>query len=139
CYGFNAFWRECIPIIPIECDGFEVEAQLNCRAVRAGLRILEVPSIERPRRYGTSHLRPLHDGWRILRTILRERRWQPALSVVPDPRVAEAARAAGRRITGAAQLSSSQNPRPRIPTARPRQQTSDLQPKRDWHGNNLPR
>lgn len=76
CYGYNAFWRCYAETIPINCDGFEVEAQLNSRAVRAGLRVTETPSYEWPRRYGASNLRPLRDGWRIARTILRERIWR---------------------------------------------------------------
>jgi hypothetical protein len=119
CYGFNAFWRECIPVIPIECDGFEVEAQLNCRAVRSGLRIIEVPSIERPRRHGVSHLMPLRDGWRILRTIMRERHWAPTRSAVPDAASAKAKRSSGQRTT-AAYPPAGQRARPNAPRTRPR-------------------
>ncbi|HKW21954.1 MAG TPA: glycosyltransferase family 2 protein, partial [Ktedonobacterales bacterium] len=118
CYGFNAFWRECIPVIPIECDGFEVEAQLNCRAVRSGLRIIEVPSIERPRQHGESHLMPLRDGWRILRAILRERHWKPTRAAVPDTQSRKAMRWKGQRITSAYPPS-----RPNAPRTRPRSAT----------------
>ena len=116
CYGFNAFWRECIPVIPIECDGFEVEAQLNCRAARAGLRILEVPSIERPRRHGQSNLAPIRDGWRILTTLLRERRWKPDPAVALDTQMTQTARSAGTRATGKPQMGG-QPARPSIPLA----------------------
>ncbi len=122
CYGFNAFWRECIPVIPIECDGFEVEAQLNCRAVRSGLRIIEVPSIERPRRHGESHLMPLRDGWRILRAILRERHWKPKHAPVHDAQVAKAKRTNGQRTT-AAYPPAGQRTRPNAPRTRPRSAT----------------
>lgn len=122
CYGFNAFWRECIPVIPIECDGFEVEAQLNCRAVRSGLRIIEVPSIERPRRHGTSHLMPLRDGWRILRAILRERHWKPKHTAVADTQSRKAMRSNGQRTT-AANPPAGQRGRPNAPRTRPRSAT----------------
>lgn len=122
CYGFNAFWRECIPIIPIECDGFEVEAQLNCRAVRSRVRIIEVPSIERPRRHGASHLRPLRDGWRILRTILTERHWQPPHHGGRDRTAAQQQRSPGhgQRVTAANPPGEQRRVRPRIPRTQPR-------------------
>ena len=46
---------------------------MNIRAAKAGLRIHEVPSFERPRLNGESNLRGCTDGWRILKLILRER------------------------------------------------------------------
>ncbi len=73
CYGFNAFWRRCLPFVTPDCDGFEVETLMNIRAARAGLRIHEVPSFEYDRRHGTSNLRARRDGMRVLRTIFAER------------------------------------------------------------------
>jgi hypothetical protein len=46
---------------------------MNVRALRQGLRITEVPSFEQSRIHGVSNLRTFRDGWRVLRTILRER------------------------------------------------------------------
>jgi glycosyltransferase involved in cell wall biosynthesis len=74
CYGYMAFWRRCLPQLAVDCSGFEVETLLTLRAARAGLNIVEVPSIERARIHGESNLRPVRDGVRILRTIVRERR-----------------------------------------------------------------
>ena len=85
CYGYNAFWRHCLPAIKVDCDGFEVETLINIRAARAGLRIIEVPSFEESRIHGNSNLRTFRDGWRVLRTIVRER-----LERAPDPRVRDA-------------------------------------------------
>jgi glycosyltransferase involved in cell wall biosynthesis len=73
CYGYNAFWRSCLPHLRVDCTGFEVETLITTRAARAGLRVAEVPSFERPRVHGESNLRTFRDGWRVLRTILRER------------------------------------------------------------------
>lgn len=73
CYGYNAFWRNCLEYIEIDCDGFEVETLLNIRAVKAGLCVVEVPSFEEERLHGTSNLRTFRDGWRVLRTIFHER------------------------------------------------------------------
>ncbi len=25
CYGYNAFWADCLPVMHVDCDGFEVE------------------------------------------------------------------------------------------------------------------
>ncbi len=81
CYGYNAFWKHCLDKVEIDCDGFEVETLLNLRTHKAGLKIVEVPSFERRRIFGTSNLRAIRDGWRVLKTILRERRRDnPALS-----------------------------------------------------------
>jgi glycosyltransferase involved in cell wall biosynthesis len=78
CYGYNAFWRHCLPAMSVDCAGFEVETLINIRIARAGLVIAEVPSFERDRMFGQSNLRTFRDGTRVLRTIIRERlRWTP--------------------------------------------------------------
>jgi peptidoglycan/xylan/chitin deacetylase (PgdA/CDA1 family) len=73
CYGYNAFWRSCLNHVRIDCDGFEVETLMNIRAHKAGLKIVEVPSTERPRVFGGSNLNAMRDGWRVLKTIVKER------------------------------------------------------------------
>jgi glycosyltransferase involved in cell wall biosynthesis len=73
CYGYMAFWRRCLPQLNVDCTGFEVETLLTLRAARAEFKIAEVPSVERNRIHGESNLRPIRDGLRIMRTILRER------------------------------------------------------------------
>ena len=82
CYGYNAFWRYALPALALDGDGFEIETMMNVRAMRSGLVITEVPSFESKRQYGAGRLRTIPDGWRVLRTILRERarswpRWSP--------------------------------------------------------------
>lgn len=84
CYGYNAFWRYCLDYIDLDSDGFEVETQISLRMYKAHLRIIEVPSIEHPRIYGQSHLRTFRDGWRVLKTIMKERR--QSVSSLPKPR-----------------------------------------------------
>jgi glycosyltransferase involved in cell wall biosynthesis len=73
CYGYNAFWRHCLPAMDIDCTGFEVETLINIRVARAGLKTSEVPSFERDRIHGQSNLNTFRDGWRVLKTIMRER------------------------------------------------------------------
>jgi len=89
CYGYNAFWRSCLPHMHVTCDGFEVETLINVRVARAGLRVTEVPSYEQERIHGESNLRAIRDGRRVLGTILRERfsrRVKPSDSWRPEYR-----------------------------------------------------
>jgi hypothetical protein len=86
CYGYNAFWADCLPALrcawpgsPLAAGtaapygtGFEVETTLNVRAAKAGLVVWEMPSFERPRISGQSNLHAIRDGLRILRTIWQE-------------------------------------------------------------------
>jgi len=73
CYGYNAFWSDVLPRLQLNADGFEIETLMNIRALRAGLRVVEAPSFEHERLHGEAKLRALPDGWRVLKTILRER------------------------------------------------------------------
>ncbi|GAC1364677.1 MAG: hypothetical protein NVS2B12_13080 [Ktedonobacteraceae bacterium] len=74
CYGYNAFWRHCLNHIAIDCDGFEVETLLNLRMHKARLRVMEIPSYEHKRIHGESNLNTFRDGWRVLKTIIKERK-----------------------------------------------------------------
>jgi glycosyltransferase involved in cell wall biosynthesis len=83
CYGYNAFWRDILPLLALDADGFEIETQLNLRALRTGLRVVEVPSFEARRLFGQSHLATWIDGWRVLKTLIRERRMRA--ESIPEP------------------------------------------------------
>ncbi|MBA3889205.1 MAG: glycosyltransferase family 2 protein [Gemmatimonadaceae bacterium] len=72
CYGYAAFWKSVVPVLELDAEGFEIETQMNIRALRAKLKIIEVPSFEFDRRHGVSNLRTFPDGWRVLTTIFRE-------------------------------------------------------------------
>jgi len=72
CYGYNAFWRYCLDCIEIDCDGFEIETLINIRICKAKLKVVEIPSFERPRMFGQSNLRTFRDGWRVLKVIVKE-------------------------------------------------------------------
>ena len=86
CYGYNAFWRRLVPGLhlpdhTVEAadmmiwgDGFEIETVLNCRFFLGGARIVEVGSVEKSRIFGESNLNAIRDGFRVLRTIISERR-----------------------------------------------------------------
>jgi hypothetical protein len=45
---------------------------MNIRVLAAGLKVVEVPSYEAARIHGESNLRTFRDGFRVLRTIIRE-------------------------------------------------------------------
>ncbi len=74
CYGYNAFWASAVERLDLDASGFEIETLMNIRALSSGLTVVEVPSFEAPRIHGTSNLNTVTDGWRVLRTIVRERR-----------------------------------------------------------------
>ncbi|MFC1430435.1 glycosyltransferase family 2 protein [Streptacidiphilus sp. N1-3] len=73
CYGYCAFRRSFLDELDLRSTGFEIEAEMVAHALRSGLRIAEVPSLELPRRNGRSHLHAVADGRRVLRTLLAER------------------------------------------------------------------
>jgi glycosyltransferase involved in cell wall biosynthesis len=103
CYGYNAFWRRCLPYLFVTCDGFEVETVINVRAAKAGLKVVEVPSFERSRIHGLSNLNAWRDGKRALNAILRERLSRP---IEPSdawrPQFAELATTVSRASAGVA-------------------------------------
>jgi glycosyltransferase involved in cell wall biosynthesis len=111
CYGYNAFWRYCLPAFALDAesqapagkdriwgDGFEIETLLNLRAARAGLRVAEVSSFEHVRIHGTSNLNAWTDGIRVLRTILRE--WPRKSSYDREREIRGARHTADQRCPG---------------------------------------
>ena len=102
CYGYNVFWRSCLPVLRLDAatpgpsagaklwgDGFEIETLIHVRVALAGLRVAEVPSYEYPRLHGMSNLRTARDGMRIIRTMAAEWRGQrrpAAPQLIPVPR-----------------------------------------------------
>ena len=52
-------------------DGFEIESLIHCRFAAAGLRITEVPSVERERDLRHQQPRAVSDGWRVLQHAAR--------------------------------------------------------------------
>ena len=84
CYGYMAFRRACLPALGLRSTGFEIETEIVVRAMKARLRIAEVPSFESARRFGSSHLRTFRDGWRVARTVIRER-IRPEVQVRIEP------------------------------------------------------
>ena len=73
CYGFFALRRACLPQLMLCSDGFEIETEIVVCALKAGLRVTEVPSFELPRRTGMSNLRTFRDGARVMAMLARRR------------------------------------------------------------------
>ena len=73
CYGYVAFKREVLPELALTATGFEIETQMCVHAIKANLRIAEVPTVELPRKHGVSNLDAWRDGKRILNLLVRER------------------------------------------------------------------
>jgi glycosyltransferase involved in cell wall biosynthesis len=72
CYGYNAFWRDILPYMDLsDADGFEIETAMNVQALRSNLKIFEIASKEFRRVHGTSNLRTIPDGFRVLSTIVK--------------------------------------------------------------------
>ena len=86
CYGFFGFRRQYLGHLGLTSSGFEIETELTVRAITSGLRIAEVPSIELPRRSGSSNLNSIRDGIRVLRMLLAEHSGSIEREIVPVPR-----------------------------------------------------
>lgn len=99
CYGFCAFRREFLDDLSLTADGFEIEAQMVVHALRAGLRIAEVPSLELPRRSGRSNLHAVSDGRRVLTAILADHDRGVSGQIVQAARTRH-----GKQVTGLAGL-----------------------------------
>jgi glycosyltransferase involved in cell wall biosynthesis len=89
CYGFMAFRRDVLGLLKLGSDGFEIETEIVVRAIKAGLRIGEVPSFESERLHGDSNLNAWRDGRRVLRTLVSER-WMLPKTTVFEPSIGEA-------------------------------------------------
>ena len=114
CYGYNAFWSRHLPALNLDCRGFEVESVMNIRAAKAGLRVQEVPSHERPRVHGESNLHIVVDGWRILKAITTE-------AVSGSPRWHRRRRAAAPAAGPAGAAQSQPRALAAVPAAQPAQ------------------
>ena len=86
-----------MPPLELDGDGFEIETMMNVRALRSGVRVAEVPSFEAERIHGESNLNTFRDGWRVLKTIMKEwvrpQKWigpqqPPARRLDEQPKVA---------------------------------------------------
>jgi glycosyltransferase involved in cell wall biosynthesis len=59
--------------LTLECNGFDLDAEITCRLLRAGHRIREVPVTYEPRRVDEGKKLSPSVGWSVVRAILRVR------------------------------------------------------------------
>jgi glycosyltransferase involved in cell wall biosynthesis len=124
CYGYNVFWRRCLPVLNLDStspprqgedgrlwgDGFEIETLIHIRMAKSGLTVTEVPSFEHSRIHGVSNLSSFSDGLRVLRTIFAERRRARGhvVASVPVAGLPAAVLAAGAATASTAAAAASQ-------------------------------
>jgi hypothetical protein len=65
-------WKNVVPHLELDANGFEIETQMNIRALRARLKITEVASFEAERIAGQAKLVAIPDGFRVLKQVLGE-------------------------------------------------------------------
>lgn len=71
CYGYRSFRRGTLQKLGLREKGFGIETEISIKAKKKGLRIIEVPSLEKKRAAGEGKLSSFRDGLVILRTIFR--------------------------------------------------------------------
>ena len=72
CYGYRAFRKGVWERLNLRSKGFGIETEISIRAVKKKMKVLEIPSFEKKRKFGEGKLKTLKDGFQILKTILRE-------------------------------------------------------------------
>ena len=71
CYGYRSFNRNAVNKLDLSEPGFGIETEISIKAQKRGLKVLEVPSVEKKRVAGEAKLMTFRDGYVILRAILK--------------------------------------------------------------------
>ena len=71
CYGYRSFRKGTMRRLGLKEKGFGIETEISIKSVKNGLKVIEVPSIEKKRALGEGKLRTFSDGYTILRTIIK--------------------------------------------------------------------
>jgi glycosyltransferase involved in cell wall biosynthesis len=71
CYGYRSFRKGVPQRLGLQEKGFGIETEINIKAIKKGLKVVEVPSSEKRRAAGEGKLRTFRDGWVILSTIIK--------------------------------------------------------------------
>lgn len=72
--GYRAITRAAANRLVLDAQDYTIEYQMTMRALKAGLRIVEFPTIEHPRVAGETQARSIPTGLRFLRAFWRELR-----------------------------------------------------------------
>ena len=70
CYGYRSFRKGILKKLDLREKGFGIETEINIKAIKKHLKIIEVPSTEKRRAAGEGKLHTFRDGWVIFKTIL---------------------------------------------------------------------
>jgi glycosyltransferase involved in cell wall biosynthesis len=81
--------------LDLRCDGFDLDAEITCRLLRDGHRIVEVPVTYSPRSVDEGKKLSPSVGWSVLRAIVRTR-FSPSRSNAPVVAAADAPAPAAR-------------------------------------------
>ena len=71
--GFRVISRDLIAQWRLDSTQYEIETEMLCKALKAGVEVKEVPVTRKARTAGRTGFRRVKNGLRILRTILKER------------------------------------------------------------------
>ena len=71
CYGYRSFTSGALRRLGLVEKGFGIETEINIKAAKKQMRVLEVPSFEKPRAKGAGKLHTWRDGYAILRVIIK--------------------------------------------------------------------
>jgi glycosyltransferase involved in cell wall biosynthesis len=73
CSGYNAFWKQSFLDLKLKNDGFELEQEMNVRAWKIGLKVIEVEHDDRGRLKSNSKVSGVKQGLTDLWVIIKER------------------------------------------------------------------
>jgi glycosyltransferase involved in cell wall biosynthesis len=71
CYGYRSFAKGISRKLNLQETGFGIETEINVKAQKKHLKVLEVPSYEKLRASGEGKLQSISDGFIILKAILK--------------------------------------------------------------------
>jgi glycosyltransferase involved in cell wall biosynthesis len=73
CSGYNAFWKRAFLDLNLKNDGFELEQEMNVKARKIGLNVIEVEYSDNGRLKNVSKVSGIRQGFADLWVILKER------------------------------------------------------------------
>ena len=79
---YKVMRTEVADALELRCDGFDIDAEITCRLLRDGHRIVEVPVTYEPRTVEEGKKLTPGVGWSVLRTIARVRFSRPSRDIL---------------------------------------------------------
>ncbi len=72
CYGYRAYTKKAFESLKLKSTGFGIETEMSIKAAKKKMKVIEVPSFEKPRKFGKPKLKTFKDGFVMLKIIIRE-------------------------------------------------------------------